>query len=143
MPDKQQTFWLPWGLPIPWRISISATACRRMVKGVTYSKACGVQQRYSSRRPLFFLCCHVLPHLPHSQACCRGLCSTWSMLVNSLHAHTSVLHAQAPMHQQPPLLSLYLLMLVACGYHGDTHAHACHLLTRISCLALCHSSSYF
>ena len=92
---------------------------------------------------LFVLCCHVLPHLLPSQACCHKACSTWSRHVNSLHAHIGILHAQAPMHQQPPLLSLYLLMLVACGYHGDTHAYACHLMSHISCLALCHSCFYF
>ena len=46
--------------------------------------------------------------------------------MNSLHAHIGILHAQAPMHQQLSLLSLYLLMLVACGCHGNTHAYACH-----------------
>ena len=92
---------------------------------------------------LFVLCCHVLPHLLHSQACCHNLCSTWSRHTNSLHAHIGILHAQAPMHQQLSLLSLYLLMLVACGYHGNTHAYACHSMTRILCLALSHSSLYF
>ena len=49
----------------------------------------------------FALCWYDLPGHLHSQACSNG-----SRQVNSQHAGTGALHAQAPMHDQPPLLSI-------------------------------------
>ena len=49
--------------------------------------------------------------------------------MKSLHAHIGALHAPGPMHKQPPLPLIILLMLKAYAGHGKMVACALHLMT--------------